>query len=77
MATVQSGRNTEWRQTRASKILKNKRSHIRITQAYGITQEFTAHEPDDKPGRGTLGLTEFRHKSRAPSRERGTSATTL
>ena len=52
-------------------------SQIKITHVYGITQDFTALASEDEPLRGTLGLTEFRHSSRAPSKERGTSVTTL
>ncbi len=53
------------------------RSQIKITHVYGITQDLTALASEDEPLRGTLGLTEFRHSSRAPSKERGTSVTTL
>jgi hypothetical protein len=53
------------------------RSQIKITHVYGITQDLMVLASEDDPMRETLGLTEFRQSSRAPSKERGTSVTTL
>ena len=42
-----------------------------------MTHDLTELDPEDEPSRDTLGLTELRHSSRAPSNERGTSVKTL
>jgi hypothetical protein len=42
-----------------------------------MIQDLIVLASDDEPIRGTLGLTEFLQSSRAPSKDRGTSVTTL